>query len=95
MSREFIETQNEQLIGRRVKCIQMDDPYPVPSGTEGTIEFIDDMGNIHVKWDNGRTLSLVPESDTYEVLDRKCQDGLFRDCHLFYNNKCKGCPKFK
>jgi hypothetical protein len=94
MSQEFIEAQRELLIGRRVRCIQMDDPHPVPSGTEGTVEFVDDMNQIHVKWDNGSTLALIPESDTYELLDKKCHEPLFRDCHLFYNNKCKGCPKF-
>lgn len=95
MSREFIETQREQLIGRRVKCIKMNDKYPVPSGTLGTIDHVDDIGTIHVKWDNGSTLGLVPNEDMYEVLDRTCQNGLYGDCHLFYNNKCKGCPMFK
>jgi hypothetical protein len=95
MSREFIETQREQLIGRRVKCISMnEDPDPIPSGTKGTITYIDDAGHIHVKWDNGRSLSLIPEVDTYEVLDKACQDMFFRDCYLFYHNRCKGCPKF-
>lgn len=96
MSREFIELQREQLIGRRVKCLRMEnDPHPIESGTKGTIDYIDDMGHIHVKWDNGRSLSLIPNVDMYEILDRTCQDGLYRDCHLFYHNKCKGCPKYK
>lgn len=95
MSREFIETQREQLIGRRVLCIKMNDEYSVPSGTKGTIDHVDDIGTIHVKWDNGSTLGLVPNEDMYEVLDKSCQNGLYRDCHLFYHNFCKGCPMFK
>jgi hypothetical protein len=95
MSREFIETQREQLIGRRIKCLFMgNDPNPIPTGSIGTIDHIDDEGYIHVKWDNGRSLSLIPNVDIYEVLDRECQQPVFRDCHLFFNNKCKGCPKF-
>ncbi len=42
--------------GTRVELIDMSDPYtPVPSGTRGTVKFIDDMAQIHMKWDNGRT----------------------------------------
>jgi hypothetical protein len=96
MSREFIELQREQLIGRRVKCILMpDDPNPIEKGSVGTIDYIDDAGHIHVKWDNGRSLSLIPNVDFYEVLDRSCQNGLYRECALFYHNNCKGCPMFK
>lgn len=95
MSREFIETQNEQLIGRRVQCLSMEnDPFPIEKGSKGTITYIDDAGHIHVKWDNGRGLSLIPNVDRYEILEKSCQDGLYRDCHLFFNNRCKGCPKF-
>lgn len=55
--------------GDRIRCIEMvDDPNPVESGTEGTIEFIDDINQIHVKWDNGRSLSLLPGIDKYELI---------------------------
>ena len=47
----------------------MNDEYPVESGTEGTITCVDDMGTIHVKWDNGRTLGLCRDEDRYELLD--------------------------
>ena len=95
MSREFIETQNEQLIGRRIRCIFMNDKYPVPPRTEGTITHIDDIGTIHVKWDNGSTLGLVPREDQYELLDKRCTQPLYRECALFFNNRCVGCPMFK
>lgn len=55
--------------GKRIKLIKMVDPYPVESGTEGTIETVDDLGQIHVKWDNGSTLAVVPEVDNYEILE--------------------------
>jgi len=93
--REYIKSQNELLIGRRVKCIEMKDEYPVPSGTFGTITSIDDIGTLHVKWDDGRTLGLVPNEDIYEVLDKSCQNGLYRECAIFYHNHCEGCPMFK
>lgn len=47
----------------------MDDPYaPVPSGTRGTVEYVDSMGQIHMKWDNHRTLAVVPAVDTFRKL---------------------------
>jgi hypothetical protein len=73
----------------------MNDKYAVPPRTEGTITYIDDIGTIHVKWDNGSTLGLVPQEDQYEILDKRCTNGLYSDCHLFYNNRCVGCPMFK
>ena len=56
--------------GTRIELIYMDDPYaPVPSGTKGTVEFVDDMGQIDMKWDNGRTLALIPEVDEFKIIE--------------------------
>ena len=55
--------------GTRIELIDMDDPYaPVPSGTKGTVVCVDDMGQIHMKWDNGRTLALVPSVDEFKTI---------------------------
>ncbi|GAB1476896.1 hypothetical protein MASR2M70_17320 [Bacillota bacterium] len=52
--------------GTRIRPTQMDDPYaPIPSGTEGTVDFVDDAGQIHMKWDNGRSLALIPGVDSF------------------------------
>jgi len=61
--------QNDELKGKRVRCIHMNDEYGVPSGVEGTIISVDDIGTIHVKWDNGSTLGLVPKEDRYELIN--------------------------
>ena len=56
--------------GTRIKLVNMDDPYaPVPAGTKGTVEFVDDMGQIGMKWDNGRTLALIPEVDEFKIIE--------------------------
>ncbi len=89
--------QNETFKNRRIVCVEMNDRNPVPSGTEGTVRHIDDKGTIHVDWDNGRTLGLIPDEDKYRFLEenkRKCTDPLFWGCNLFYNDHCNGCPKF-
>lgn len=56
-------------IGTRIELLSMDDPYfPIPVGTRGTVEFIDDAAQIHMRWDNGRTLALVPTVDGFRKL---------------------------
>lgn len=61
------EIQNP-MIGKRVRLIHMEDPEPIPVGTEGTIVGVDPVG-YQMEWDNGRTLTLIPEEDRWEVLD--------------------------
>lgn len=53
----------------RVRLISMDDPYSrLQPGDEGTVRFIDDAGTVHVDWDNGSGLGLVPGVDSYHVI---------------------------
>jgi len=67
----------QHLINRRIRLINMpNDPDPIPSGSEGTVVSVTNMGwiergqwQLDVKWNNGRTLSLVIPPDTFEVLE--------------------------
>lgn len=60
--------QSKELKGKRILCIFMDDKYGVAPETEGTITGVDDIGTIHVEWDNGSSLGLVPGVDKYRIL---------------------------
>lgn len=63
-------TMDFTLKGKRIRMIEMvEDLYPIPSGAEGTIKYTDSMGTIHVGWDNGRGLGVIPNKDKYEILD--------------------------
>jgi hypothetical protein len=54
-------------VGDRVRLIAMHlDPSPLPVGSTGTVWKIDSLGTVHVQWDNGSELGLVPEIDRYE-----------------------------
>lgn len=49
----------------------MEDNWAVPSGTRGTVDYVDDAGQIHMKWDNGRTLAIVPQVDKFRKLTQQ------------------------
>ena len=54
--------------GTRLELISMDDPQPIPPGSRGTVDHVDDMGTIHMRWDSGRSLGLVPGEDSFRKL---------------------------
>ena len=57
--------------GTKIKLNYMNDNYnPVPSGTLGIVEHVDDAGQIHVKWENGSSLALIyDEDDFFNILE--------------------------
>ena len=50
-------------VGCRVKLVRMEDPQAPPKGTEGTVEGVDDIGSVMIRWDNGSSLSAVYGED--------------------------------
>ena len=73
MDRKMVNFIKEQYPpGTRIRLNAMDDPYaPILPGTEGEVDFVDDKGQIFMKWDNGRTLPLVPGEDSFTMLPPK------------------------
>jgi hypothetical protein len=55
-------------VGMRIRMLSMEDEFPVDEGMEGTIYNIDDLGTLHVKWDDGRNIGIIPGIDEYQVL---------------------------
>lgn len=69
LSRQAERYKQEYPPGTRIMLLHMNDPYaPVPEGTRGTVAHIDDQSQIHMKWDNGRTLAIVPTEDSFRKL---------------------------
>lgn len=60
--------------GMRVECIDMQDAQAVPTGTQGTIQFVDDMGTIHVSWDNAQSLGLIPGEDSFKIVQQELKN---------------------
>lgn len=73
MDRKMVNFIKEQYPpGTRIRLNSMEDPYaPVAPGTEGEVDHIDDAGQLHMKWENGRTLALIPGEDSFTVLPPK------------------------
>ena len=49
--------------GTRVKLVEMNDIQAPPIWTLGTVMYVDDIGTIHIKWDNGSTLGAAYPED--------------------------------
>jgi hypothetical protein len=60
---------DDKLVGKRIILIEMkDEPFPIESGTMGTIRHIGgDV--INVDWDNGRYLGVVIGIDKYRIIE--------------------------
>lgn len=60
----------EELVGKRVRFVHSDDQYTkLKKGDVGTVRFVDDFGTVHVNWDNGSSLGLLPEFDVFDVVE--------------------------
>jgi len=62
---------NNRYKGKIVMLIEMFGETQMKSGLFGTIQYEDDRHQIHVNWDNGSFLALIPEKDKYKILTEK------------------------
>lgn len=54
--------------GTRIQLINMSGESDMPSGLTGTVDLVDDIGQIQMTWDNGRSLALVPGEDSFTII---------------------------
>lgn len=58
----------EDIIGKTVVLIYMNDKQAPEPGTKGIVKNVDDMGTIHVNWENGSSLGLISGEDKYAII---------------------------
>lgn len=64
---DFVKRLKERYPkGTKVRLLGMEDIQAPPVGTLGTVMFVDDIGTIHVRWENGSSLGLVWGEDSFE-----------------------------
>ena len=67
--RELKNLRERYPAGTKILLNHMDDPYaPIPDGTVGEVQYVDDAGSIHMIWENGRTLSLIEGADSFPII---------------------------
>lgn len=56
--------------GARIRLIRHTDEYStLQPGELGTVTLVDGLGTVHVRWDNGSALGLVPDAgDEWEEI---------------------------
>ena len=69
---EEIQIIKEKYVkGSKIKLIKMYAPFiPPPTNTIGIVEFVDDIGQIHIRWNTGSSLALVPNLDEFEIINQ-------------------------
>ena len=72
-SQEVVKRLREEFPkDTRIALVRMDDPYTkLKPGDRGTVQGVDDAGNILVSWDKGSSLSIAYGEDSCRKLSEK------------------------
>jgi hypothetical protein len=61
--------------GDRIRLLSTSDPHvELPEGVEGTVDFVDAMGTVHVSFEDGTKLGLVADEDSFELVAPELRD---------------------
>ncbi len=66
--KELAMLREKYPAGTMVRLISMNDEQAPPVGTIGEVRFIDDAGSVHIHWQNGSSLAVIPDVDVVEIL---------------------------
>ena len=94
-SKSYLEQLRRQYPkGTKLQLLSMrNEKYPVLPGTIGEVTHIDDAGSIHMRWENGSSLALIPKSIVSRPYPRRKNKAAPPPLYgmLPYNRKdCKG-----
>lgn len=63
--------REKYLTSTRIELDEMNGETQMMSGLKGTVQYVDDMGQIHMNWDNGSTLALNVDEDSFKIIEEK------------------------
>lgn len=67
--RKNVEQIKQQYkTGTKLRLIKMEGEPQMKAGIIGTVDMVDDMGQIHMHWETGSCLALDTELDTFEIV---------------------------
>ena len=94
-SKSYLEQLRKKYpVGTKLQLLSMrNEKYPVLPGTVGEVTHIDDAGSIHMRWENGSSLALIPEIDSFQTVSEAKNKAKPPPLYgmLPYNRKdCKG-----
>ena len=70
MTQERLESMRKRYPpGTEVTLNSMEKESQIPPGLKGTVDMVDDTGQIHVSWENGSSLALIPGVDSFHITD--------------------------
>lgn len=72
LRREEVERIKEQYPkGTPIRLYSMEGEQTVPPGSRGVVDHVDDIGQIHMKWENGSSLALNVEEDRFDIITQQ------------------------
>lgn len=75
-------------VGQRVELVSMNDPYTrLQTGDQGTVQCVDDIGTVHIAWDNGSSLGAAYGADEIRKLPGIVKNG------RWYAETSQKCPR--
>ena len=65
---EINSLKEKYIKGTKIELIKMYDIQEIPPKTKGVVDFVDDIGQIHIKWENGMSLPLNIGVDEFKII---------------------------
>ncbi len=71
MNYQVNQIKQKFLTGTRIELISLEDTYTkLKPGDTGTVDFVDENGTIHMNWDTGSNLGLIPGEDAFRIIEK-------------------------
>lgn len=68
MQQDIEQIKKKYTKGTKIELIKMNDTQAPPTGTKGTVDYVDDIGTIHMIWETGSTLGLIEGEDEFRII---------------------------